>query len=86
MATHFATLKIWSVPTKILISQQQLIIEYLTWYKINSWTKQFDLVVGNANLISIFMTITENLRNERKFVEQLTGAPTKLPISTCYFL
>ena len=38
MATHYATLKNEGVPTKILISKQQLILQYLTWYQINPWT------------------------------------------------
>ena len=36
MATHNAVLENGDVPTKILISQQQLFLQYLTLYQINS--------------------------------------------------
>ena len=45
VAPNYATLKNGGVRTKIHISQQQLILEYLTWYQTNSWAYQFYLVV-----------------------------------------
>ena len=36
MVTYYAILKNVGVPTNILISQQQLILEYLTWNQINT--------------------------------------------------
>ena len=35
----------------------------------------------SSGLISIFMNINENIKNERKIVETLRGVLTKLPIS-----
>ena len=36
MATQNIIFKNWDVLTKILVSQQQHILEYLTWYQKNS--------------------------------------------------
>ena len=77
MATHYETLK--GVRTKILKSQLQLILEYLTWYHINSSAYQFYLMVGYANyLICIFININENFRTERNIHRRIKGCTYKI--------
>ena len=77
MASYYETLK--GVRTKILISQQQLILEYLTWYHINSSAYQFYLMDGYTNyLICIFINIKENFRNERNILRRIKGCTYKI--------
>ena len=67
MATCNAILKNGGIPTKSIISQLLLTIEYLTWYQINNLIHASYPMVGDANyLICIFMNTKKILKNEGK--------------------
>ena len=54
------------MPTKCLLFQLPLALEYQTWNQIYAKLQQFYLMIKYANyLIIIFMNINENIRNER---------------------
>ena len=65
MTTHIAILKNGGVPTKPMISQVLLILDYLTHSQITDKTQTFHPMVTYANyLICIFININENINNE----------------------
>ena len=62
----------WSVPIKILISQQHHFLEYVSLYQIKLKTQFFSQMDRYANdLICIYMNINENIINVRKIIENL---------------
>ena len=69
MANRNAILKNGGLPTKSIISQLLLTIDYLTWYQIELYQKThaFPPMIRDTNyLICIFMNINENLKNKGK--------------------
>ena len=80
MATYFVILKNGSVTTKYTphISQQQLILQLLTWDQISRKTKHIYMMVRYAYyLIYIFINFNENIRNEWKIVKKSRGCAYK---------
>ena len=70
MATHNALLKNGDVSSKVLISQQLLILCFKTWYQLNVKTYDFCPIFRFVNdQICIFIDINENIRNKRKIVK-----------------
>ena len=55
------------VPTKCLLFQLPIAIEYQTWNQIYAKVQPFYLMIKYTNyLIITFININENIRNERK--------------------
>ena len=70
MATQNALLKNGDAPTKVLISQQLLILNFKILYQLNVMTDEFYPMFIYVNYqICIFMNINENIRNKRKIVK-----------------
>ena len=67
IATPYIILENGGGPTKSIHSRSSLIVEHLNWCQIKALTHVFFPVVRYVNhLISIFMNVNENFRNERK--------------------
>ena len=56
-----------SIPTKFSILHLFIKLEYQRWYPIRANIQPFYLLISQGNyLITIFMNINENIRNERE--------------------
>ena len=72
MAICNAILNNGGIPTKSIISQLILTIDYETWYQIKEQIHAFYLMVSDANyLICIFMNTNENFKNEGKILKNI---------------
>ena len=84
MATHNGILMNGNVPTKSIISQLFLSVDYSTWYQIQAYTYDFHRMVRYENYrICIFMNINETVRNVGKIVIKKTCILTDFSPSHC---
>ena len=68
---HYATLKNGGIHTKILISHQQLVLNYQTRYQANPWAQYFNLVVRYANNLIFISTKTLEMKIKSKKNEEV---------------
>ena len=82
MATQNALLKNRDAPTKVLIPQQLLVLNFKILYQLNVMTDELYPMFRYVNYqIGIFMNINENIRNKRKIIKKLGGIHAKLSTS-----
>ena len=80
---HYVILKNGGVPTKILVSQQQLILSTLTL--VSNYSLHMPLVPDGqiCKLCNFHKYFNENIRNERKIVEKIRDALTNCSYISC---
>ena len=62
------------IPTKLIISQLPISLDYQTWHQTDTKIQSFYPVVQHANhLPLISMTIDKNIRYYRKTAEKIKG-------------